>query len=259
LSLGNATIFLHIDLKVNISLFKEYQDLDNVRIIKNRVKVGWGAYSLVQSMVNSFKEIIPHFKPDQYVSLISGQDYPLMTNEEMNRFLSMHQGKAFMEFYSIYDEWTEAIPRLERYHFTNYSFPGSTILETAVNSLLPKRVPPKALTYVGKSQWFTLTIEHINYIVYFLEKNPDIKRFFAYTWGSDEVAFQSILYSSKFKEQMINNNLRYIDWSLGGASPKVLTMNEVEALSSSGKFFGRKFDTEIDSQILDWIDTNLLS
>jgi hypothetical protein len=92
-----------------------------------------------------------------------------------------------------------------------------------------------------------------------LEKNPDIKRFFAYTWGSDEVAFQSILYSSKFKEQMINNNLRYIDWSLGGASPKVLTMNEVEALSSSGKFFGRKFDTEIDSQILDWIDTNLLS
>jgi hypothetical protein len=209
--------------------------------------------------VNSFKEIIPQFKNDQYVSLISGQDYPLITNKEMNRFLSQNQGKAFMEFYPIYNDWEEAIPRLEKYHLTNYSFPGNTMVESILNSLLPKRMPPKELTYVGRSQWFTITIEHIEYIVDFLESQPHIKRFFQLTWGSDEIVFHSILYSSKYKEQMINNNLRHIDWSQGGASPKILTMNDAERIAMSGKFFARKFDTNVDSKILDWIDTNLLT
>jgi hypothetical protein len=58
---------------------------------------------------------------------------------------------------------------------------------------------------------------------------------------------------------MINNNLRYIDWSLGGASPKILKIEDTEKIGQSGKFFARKFDTDIDSEILDWIDANLLT
>jgi len=259
LNSDNTIIFLHLDLKIEISLFNEYQNLPNVFFIKNRVKVNWGSYSMVQCVVNSFKEIIPKFKTDQYVSIISGQDYPLMTNKEMNLFLSLNQGKAFMEFYPIYNDWEEAIPRLEKYHLTNYSFPGNTLFESILNSCLPKRKLPSELTYVGRSQWFTITIEHIAYIVHFLEKHPHIKRFFELTWGSDEIVFQTILYSSIYKGQMINNNLRYIDWSLGGASPKILTVDDVDKISNSGKFFARKFDANFDSEILDWIDTNLLT
>jgi hypothetical protein len=259
LSSDNATIFLHLDLKIDISIFEEYQNLSNVIFIKNRVKVSWGAYSMVQSMVNSFIEILPHFGSNQYVSLISGQDYPLMTNEAMSLFLSNNQGKAFMEFYPIYKEWNEAIPRLEKFHLTDFSFPGKTLIESLMNFCLPKRTPPKDLTYVGRSQWFTITVEHIEYIVNFLQSNPHVKRFFTLTWGSDEILFHSILYSSKFKDQLTNNNLRYIDWTLGGASPKILTIQDIEELSNSGKFFARKFDTNIDSTVLDWIDTNLLT
>jgi hypothetical protein len=58
---------------------------------------------------------------------------------------------------------------------------------------------------------------------------------------------------------MINNNLRFIDWSLGGASPKILTVKDVDHFSKSGKFFARKFDENIDSKVLDWIDANLLT
>jgi hypothetical protein len=182
-----------------------------------------------------------------------------MSNEAMNLFLSKNQGKIFMEYYSVYTEWIEAIPRLEKFHFTDFSFPGSTMLESLLNLVLPKRIPPKELSYVGKSQWFTITIEHIEFIVNFLDSNSHIKRFFALTWGSDEILFQSILFSSQYKDQMINNNLRYIDWSDGSASPKILTMSDVEHLKDSGKFFARKFDSNIDSDILNWIDDNLLT
>jgi hypothetical protein len=259
LNTDNATIFLHLDLKIDIALFEEYQNISNVIFIQNRVKVKWGGYSLVQCVVNSFKEIIPHFSRDQYISLISGQDYPLMSNAQMNQFLIRNKGKAFLEFYPIYDGWIEAKQRLEKFRFTNFNFPGNTFIESVLNRWLPKRKPPKELTYVGRSQWFTINIEHIEYIVNFLESNPHIKRFFALTWGSDEIVFHSILYSSKYRDQMVNNNLRYIDWSEGGASPKILTMKDVKNLGEQRKFFARKFDSNTDEQILDWIDDNLLT
>ncbi|MEI6087851.1 MAG: glycosyl transferase, partial [Bacteroidota bacterium] len=62
-----------------------------------------------------------------------------------------------------------------------------------------------------------------------------------------------------YKAQMINDNLKYIDWSLGGASPKILTIDDIDKISKSGKFFARKFDANFDSEVLDWIDTNLLT
>lgn len=255
----NASIFIHVDLKIELAQFEEYLNFKNIIFIKKRVRVRWGAYSMVECMVNSFKEILPHFPQHQYVSVLSGQDYPLLPIEDMNQYLSLNQGKAFMEFYPVFTEWYEAIPRLEKYHLTNYTFPGNSLLENILNKVLPRRKPPKELTYVGRSQWFTITIEHIEYIVNFLESNSHIRRFFALTWGCDEIVFQSILYSSVYKNQLVNNNLRYIDWTEGSASPKILTINDAERLKNSGKFFARKFDINIDSQILDWIDDNLLT
>lgn len=259
LSVDDTKIYLQVDLKADIALFEEYRNYPHVIFIKNRIKVAWGGYSQVQGMVNSFKEIIPFFEDGQYISVISGQDYPIMRNEDMNSFLSLNQGKAFMEYLLIPDEWSVGLKRLERYDLSDFHFPGFATLEIKMNAWLPKRKPPKELVYVGKSSWFTITIEHLKYIVGFLEKNHSIKKYFKLTWGSDELVFQTILYNSKYRGQLVNNNLRYIDWSAGKARPKVLDITDAEKLKQSGKFFARKFDEKVDSKILDWIDENLLT
>ena len=259
LSGDNAIIYLQVDLKTDISLFDEYKNYHSIIFIKNRIKVAWGGYSQVQGMVNSFKEIIPSLQMDQYVSVISGQDYPIMRKEEMNAFLKLNQGKAFMEYLLIPEEWSVGLKRLQRYDLSDYHFPGFASLEIKMNAWLPKRKPPKELVYVGKSSWFTITVEHLKYIVDFLEKNHSIKKYFKLTWGSDELVFQTILYNSNYRAQMVNNNLRYIDWSAGKARPKVLDITDAEKLKQSGKFFARKFDEKVDSKILDWIDENLLT
>ena len=41
-----------------------------------------------------------------------------------------------------------------------------------------------------------------------------------------------------------------MDWSSGLAHPKILTINDYEALKASAKLFARKFDMETDSLIL---------
>jgi len=252
-------VYLQVDLKADIQLFEEYRKIPNLIFIRNRININWGGYSQVQGMLNSFEEIVPYFENDQYVSVISGQDYPLLSNRKMNEFLLANQGKAFMEYFPIYERWKEAIPRLEKFHFTDYQFPGKFNLEALINKLLPKRVPPKELIYVGRSSWFTLTVEHLKYVLNFLSTHKRINNFFKLTWGCDEFVFQSILYNSHFQSQMVNDNLRYIDWSQGGARPKILTINDAKQLQESNKFFARKFDETIDADILDWIDEHLLT
>lgn len=255
----DSFVFLQVDLKSDIQLFEEYRNFPNTVFIKNRIKITWGGYSIVQGLLNSFTEIIPQFNKDQYVSVISGQDYPLMTQAKMNVFLASNHGKAFMEYYPIYGEWKEAIPRLEKYHLSEFQFPGKFQFEAFLNAVLPSRVPPKELIYVGRSGWFTVTIEHLKYMVDFLASHKKIRQFFKLTWGSDEFVLQTILYRSPFQSQMVNNNLRYIDWSQGGASPKILTMDDAESIKETNKLFARKFDQKVDSKILDWIDAQLLT
>ena len=159
-----------------------------------------------------------------------------------------------MEFYSVNEIWQEAIPRLNTYYLTNYPFAGNTKLAALINKLLPQRKVPKNIVFVGRSQWFSITLEQAIYIATELKRNYKLRHYFKFTWGSDEFVFQTLLYNSPFKAQMVNDNLRYIDWSAGGASPKTLTIADVDILLNSHKLFARKFDEKIDVAIINQLD-----
>lgn len=250
----DADFYIHIDLKTPIADFLFLADAEHVFFIKKREKVFWGAYSIVQATVNGFEEIIRSGKRYDYINLLSGQDYPLKPVNEIHNFLKSNMGKAFMHTLSVNDEWTEAIPRITKYHLANYSFRGKFTVEKMMNICLPDRKMPNGLIAVGRSQWFTITPKHAAYIVEYLKQNKNVKRFFTYTWGCDEIIFQTILYNSKFREDMVNDNLRYIDWSEGKANPKTFTIKDADTLLHCGKLFARKFSVKTDVSILDYID-----
>lgn len=256
LSNNQTDIYIHIDAKANLTEFMKITALPNVYFVTKREKVYWGAYSIVQATVNGFEQMLASGKAYDYITLLSGQDYPLKSNAVILDFFKANPDKAFMEFYSVNDVWQEAIPRLNKYYLTNYPFAGSTKLETLLNKFLPKRQPPKDLVFVGRSQWFSITLEHVKYIVTTLATNHKLRRYFSFTWGSDEFVFQTLLYNSPFKSQMANDNLRYIDWSAGGASPKTFTIANADTLLQTDKLFARKFNEAIDVEILNTIDAS---
>ena len=66
--------------------------------------------------------------------------------------------------------------------------------------------------------------------------------------------FQTIIMNSKYGAKVCNDNLRYIDWSEGKNNPKVLTKDDFSLINSSNKLFARKFDSNVDEQVLDMID-----
>ena len=117
-----------------------------------------------------------------------------------------------------------------------------------------KRNNLKHLTLYKGSQWFTITFNAIQYILDYIEKNPDYSSSFKYTSCADESFIQIILLNSKFKDNLVNNNLVYMDWEHSTkGSPKVLTIEDYKNFKDSDNLFARKFDLSVDSQVLNFM------
>ena len=252
---SDSHIYIHLDKKTDITPFLPIADNDRVSFISNRIKVYWGGYSIVQATINSFEEILATGIAFDHINLLSGQDYPIKSTEHIHQFLEQNKGKIFMHSLSVKNEWQEAIPRIERYHLANLKLPAGTYrVEQVMNAILPKRKMPEGIVAMGRSQWFTASRESIAYIVDYVKREQWVSKFFKMSWAADELIFQTILFNSPFKGHMVNNNLLYVDWSEGKASPKLLTMEDAAALKASDKLFARKFNSEADSAVLDYID-----
>ena len=78
------------------------------------------------------------------------------------------------------------------------------------------------------------------------------------TWAVDEVFFQTILCNSPLRDTLVNDNLRYIALN-EGFRPVTYTIGDADTLTSSGKFYARKFDSNVDSAILDYLDKQALA
>jgi hypothetical protein len=96
----------------------------------------------------------------------------------------------------------------------------------------------------------------VKYILDFLKENPDYMKLFSTVLCSDEHFFQTILLNSPLKTQIINDNLRYINWD-NPSYPSILSINNINDVLESQCLFARKFDSEIDNKILDAIDLKI--
>jgi hypothetical protein len=253
----DADIYIHIDKKTNLQPFLCLESLPNVFFIKKRYRIHWGGYSMVEATLAGFEAIADAGKSYSYINLLSGQDYPLQPVETIHHFLKANLGKAFMEYLLVEGEWTEAIPRLFKYHLAYYRFPSWNFFQRWLNAFTKRRKMPMNMIAVGRSQWFTITGEQMRYILQFLQKNPSVSRFFKLTWGADEFVFQTILYNSPYRKDMVNNNLRFIDWSGGGVSPKTFTVADADMLLASNKLYARKFSAAAHDSLLQLIDPKL--
>lgn len=257
LSHPQADIFIHLDKKANSQLFTSLALLPNVHFIRCRLDVKWGGYSLTKAAIESMREIIQTSIPYDFINLMSGEDYPIKSLNFIHKFLKQHIGYSFLECQPSTSSWWQAnISRVTSYHFTEFSFPGRYALQYLLNRLMPRRKVPGFSTLYGGDMggWYILSRECANYIVSYLDAHPKLQRFAQFTWGSDEFLVHSILLNSPLASTVINNNLRYTDWSGGGNSPKTLAIEDLLNLSTSSRLFARKFDSNYDNLILDELD-----
>jgi hypothetical protein len=90
-------------------------------------------------------------------------------------------------------------------------------------------------------------------VVDFARANPRFVRFFEHVLHPDEIFFHTILMNSPLRETIVDDHLRYIDWSRD-PGPATLGVSDLDELVRSSRLFARKFDVTVDETILDLLD-----
>ncbi|MGI4738390.1 MAG: beta-1,6-N-acetylglucosaminyltransferase [Janthinobacterium lividum] len=250
-------VFIHLDLKTDYQPFAKLALLPNVQFIRHRIDVKWGGYSLTQAALEGMREILGTSVKYDFINLLSGEDYPIKPPAVIHEYLVLYPGSSFMAYHvdsAVW--WQHNQKRLTQYHLTNFRFHGQYFVQRVLNRLLPARKarPFPILNGDNAGGWYTISPECAAYLIDFLDNNARLRRFARFTWGSDEFLLHSILLNSPMAATIINNNLRYIDWSGGGSSPKTLTCADLPALLSSCQLYARKFNLDQDSSVIDQLD-----
>lgn len=253
----NFDLYIHLDKKSNFNQFAYLTSFPNVFFTAARLSINWGGFNFAASIIKCTEEILKKEANYSFVNLISGQDYPLQSADHIYNFFEANSDKSFMAHEAEGSEWwSHARQRIEKYHMTNFNFKGKYLVQLIINKILPKRKFPLALTLYGHQcgSWWSLNRDCAAYIVNFFNGDKRLQRFCNFTWAADEFLLATILMNSRLKNNVINNDIRYIDWSAGGGHPKIFSSRDFTALKNSNDLFARKFDIKTDAIILDQID-----
>ena len=112
----------------------------------------------------------------------------------------------------------------------------------------------KGINFQKGTNWFSITDELARYT---LSKREWIYRVFHATVCCDEIFLHTLIINSKFRENLYHKEfdnqhqqsaMRLIDWKRG--SPYTFRISDLEEIKASEAMFARKFDEDIDKEII---------
>jgi hypothetical protein len=260
-SLENEAVefFVHVDKKSNIK--EKIARKINIHFVEDVVEVYWGHYSQIECIVRSFKLVQQHGYFN-YVHVISGQDLPLTSSEKIAEFFERNEGKEFIENMLISKETT---PRL--YERVGVYYPEFLVERSRIISAIRRRYSRLVMSYpflqknvdalptnlYKGANWLSITGACMDYIMNFIKESPNYVNVFKNSFCGDEIFFQTIVLNSKFKEYVVNDIKRYVDWNTGPDFPRTLTMEDRNRIQLGDYLWGRKFDEDVDKEIIEQI------
>lgn len=241
---------IHLDKKASIEIYDDIKDFlthfANTHILESK-NVVWGGYSMVQAELNGMSYLLKlNIHWDFFINL-SGQDYPLKSQKIIREYLTKNKGNNFLKIADQLTERPETMNRIEN-HFTEITdgFSNTTHKRAYLKDVVP---------YIG-GQWMILTRQCCEFIC----NSGEAKKFEDYyknTLIADESFFQTVLMNTSFNGVLINDDKRAIIWIPDGdikLRPKTFTKEDIKYLLEGDNLFARKFDDNIDCNIINNIE-----
>lgn len=221
------------------------------------VEIYWGHISLVEAELKlfSFARSKRHY---DYYHLISGVDMPLHSQDYIHRFCEEHSGREFLSYmqplphrrkdnmrYQIFTKQQMHPNMMLRrlFRWTRKAF----ILLQCVLGIKQKG----AEEWMHGGQWCSITDKFVSII---LEQKEQILKKYKYARCCDETYKPTLLKELGWQNRLflidsVPTNMREIDWNRG--NPYVWRTSDYNLLASSPRFFARKFDEDIDAEIIE--------
>lgn len=250
-------LFIHMDQKN-----KSYDETVLNGLLKKskvyhcrRNSVSWGGYSQIETELCLLKQATQAGHYCHY-HLLSGEDLPIKNNDTIYRFFISHAGEEFVNLMSDRFEYFDRV--CYRYRFQDrigrdknlYSYlqQADLMLQKTLHLTVNRNV-----NFQKGANWFSITDDFARYI---LNREDWIREVFRHTLCADEIFLQTILCNSEYKDHLYYKQaddnycsiMREIDWNRGG--PYVFRTEDLRQLLDSDKMFARKFQADVDSNII---------
>ena len=278
---GASKFFIHLDAKTPIEPFAACLEGGHIRFIEPRERCVWGDFSIVQATIHLMEAAS---KEQGLFILMSGQDYPIQSQGYINDFLEHNKDFDFIEIEPLEEKWKPKMvkDKLEHYHILHSEERGNsncyapfahcsvfqkvrTLMHLLKGRLsrknfrllcsLPKRVAPFERQYAGSQFWAFSERTFYAMLNYIREHKAALEGYYKYTSSPDEIYFHSVLMNLVAKDSTIKlkEQITYVNYF---RKNNVFVTEDFDKLTSAkGKLFARKFDTDIDIEILNKLDS----
>lgn len=238
---------IHLDKKTSAGIYDEVvdflQDYPHTYIMQSE-NIIWGGYSMVQAELNGMNYLLNlNLNWDFFINL-SGQDFPLRSQIIIRDFLTKNKGNNFIKIANQIVNRPETMNRIENFFLeTDSGFSGIPFNRAFMKNVVP---------YIG-GQWMILTRQSCEFICNSGEALK-FEEYYLNTLIADESFFQTVMMNTSFNGKIVNDDKRAIIWIPDGdikLRPKTFTKEDLKFLLEGDNLFARKFDDNIDNNIID--------
>ena len=111
----DADFYVHIDARVDDAPFRRLLP-DKVHYVK-RHPVSWGGYEQVEYQRELLLAAVESGQPYSHVVCLSGQDYPLWSNQRIHQFFAQHPKGEFIGGYNLtHTDNPDQLQKITHYH-----------------------------------------------------------------------------------------------------------------------------------------------
>ena len=215
----------------------------------------WASWSLMQARLDGIRELLARPEPWEVLINLSGQDFPLKSQEEIRAFFAANEGRNFLDIVEPEKVWNDPYARIQRIRLEPpFMKSGWNVPKLRIDRWSRHLGQAR---YVGGRPYMALTRSFCQHLI----ESSHLPR-----WGKTlrhgyrpvEVLPHSFIMNSPPADTVENRLLHEEDWSAGGSHPKVFTLADRERLERSDKLFARKFDSRQDNEILRVLEKRVL-
>jgi hypothetical protein len=245
---------VHVDKNSGETLDANIRDFllpyPNAEVMEGRAAL-WGGYSLVDAELRGMQHLMEMDGNWSHFINLSGQDFPLKTQAQIMDHLRANPDREYIKVLDQNKIRPETMRRIGEFVIER----GGQIEQT----LTMRPFIEGATPYIG-NQWMIVSRAFCSFVCNDVRADR-CKEFYRNTFIADEGFFQTVMMNTSVHGEIVNDDLRMIDWVSDGdikLRPRTYMRQDAAALKASHNLFARKFEKDIDGDILSILEGHLV-
>lgn len=253
--------YIHVDKKSGIG--RETITGKNVYVLNkdSSVDIQWGGFGMIEATLRLIETISQATAKFDYIWLMSGQDWPLRSANEIVEYVEQHRGEDFIEILPSDESFERGYFKRNDLYYPTWMVSNELHIKIVKHlfwlatggkksTKIFKRKSKIEKFYYG-SQWWLLSSQTVNSMTQFLRSNKWFIDYFKNSLVPDESFFQT-LYGMIDSVSEVKPAICFVNWKSNPNSPEVLTSDDMNRITEIKRSYlvARKFDFCVDSSIV---------